>query len=118
VAPAAGALCDTATTARQQPAAVPIRVTGTNFARPDAGGQNGAQVAISSAAVGVTDFVLPPGAVTVVSSTQLDVLLDTTLAPLQFVGGAPAATAYTFQVWNQGGALRSATFATPFTIKP
>jgi hypothetical protein len=118
VAPAPGALCETATTARQQPSKVPVRITGTNFALPDLANQNGSQVAISCAAVGVADYLLPAGDVRVVSSTELAVSLDTTLAALPWVGGAQVAADYTFQVWNRGGAQRSATYGTPFTIKP
>jgi hypothetical protein len=118
VPPAAGALCDSATSARQQVQPVPIHLSGTNFALPDAAGLNGSEVRISSAAVGVTDYRLPPAAVTVVSSTGIDVQLDTTLAVLQGPSGAQVPTTYTVQVWNQGGAQRSTTFATGFTIKP
>lgn len=118
VAPAAGALCATATSARQQPTKVPIRITGTNFAQPDPAGQNGSIIAISSPAVGVTDYLLQPTDVQVLSSTELLVSLDTEQAALQWVNGAPVATAYTFQVWNRGGAQRSATFGTPFTVLP
>jgi hypothetical protein len=99
--------CTTASSAALQGTPVPVRVVGTNFAKPDAGGNNGSQLRISSAALGVVDQPLPSSAVTVTSATQLDVRLDTLLA----VPGT-----YDVQVWNQGGALKSNKLAGAFTI--
>jgi hypothetical protein len=101
--------CTSATSARLQATPVPVRVLGTNFARADAAGNNGSQLRISSAALGVVDFLVPLAAVTVTSATQLDVQLDTLLA----VPGT-----YDVQVWNQGGALESNTLVGAFTILP
>ncbi len=109
VKPAAGALCETATSARQQGSPVPVRIDGTNFAKPDPAGNNGSQVRVSSAALGVVDLALPAAAVTVTSATRIDVALDTTLA----VPGT-----YSISIWNQGGAQRSAPLANAFTILP
>ncbi|MBK9517921.1 MAG: hypothetical protein IPO09_11295 [Anaeromyxobacter sp.] len=107
--PAAGALCPSASSARQQATPVPVRIDGTNFARPDAAGNNGSQVRVSSAALGVVDQLLPAAAVTVTSATRIDVALDTTLA----VPGT-----YALSIWNQGGAQRSTPLAGAFTILP
>jgi putative metal-binding protein len=101
--------CTTASSARQQPAPVPVRIDGTNFAKPDVAGNNGSQVRVSAPTIGVVDQLLPASAVTVTSATRIDVQLDTTLA-------VPAA--YSISVWNQGGALKSAALANAFTILP
>jgi hypothetical protein len=97
---------------------VPIRIDGTNFAKPDAAGNNGSQVRLSAPAIGVVDQLLPTDAVTVTSATRIDVQLDTLLAALQWVGGAPVATPYSVEIWNQGGALQSDTLVGAFTILP
>ena len=88
---------------------MPIRIDGTNFAKPDAAGNNGSQVRVSAPSIGVQDQLLPPAAVTVTSGTRIDVQLDTTLA-------VPAS--YAISVWNQGGAQRSAALPNAFTILP
>ncbi len=101
--------CTSATSARQQGTPVPVRIDGTNFAKPDAAGNNGSQVRVSAPSIGVQDQLLPPAAVTVTSGTRIDVQLDTTLA-------VPAS--YAIAVWNQGGAQRSAALPNAFTILP
>jgi hypothetical protein len=104
--------CASATSAHQQAKPVHLRLTGTNFAKPDAAGNNGSQVRVSNAALGITSQPIPTAAVTVTSATQLDVELDTTLAV------ASATAAYSLQIWNQGGALQSNTLAGAFLILP
>jgi MYXO-CTERM domain-containing protein len=107
-----GPLCASPSSAHQQAQPVPIRITGANFAKADAAGNNGSQVRVSAPALGIVDQLVPPASVTVTSATQIDVLLDTTLA-------IPSATRpYSLQVWNQGGALRSNVLADAFTILP
>ncbi len=112
--------CPTASSAPQQPNRVPITITGTNFAKPDAYGFNGSTVHIfanctptltANQVTGCTctpgltpcvpDQVLNPiyNQVTVRSPTQIDVLLDTTTA---FVPNGASAS-YSLWVWNPGG---------------
>jgi len=104
-----GGLCETATSAVRQVTPVPLRITGTNFAQPDVAGNNGSVVHVSSAALGIADYPLPTAATTVVSATQMEVALDTTLA----VPGT-----YAFAVWNPGGPLKSNVLQGAFTILP
>jgi hypothetical protein len=109
--------CTDATHA-QQKGIIPIRITGANFAMPDLAGNNGSQVRVSSAAVAVTDFLIPPAAVTVVSAGEITVQLDTTLAVLQVVNNQQVDTAYALEVWNPGAGLQSAPFANAFILTP
>ncbi|HET9552766.1 MAG TPA: MopE-related protein [Anaeromyxobacteraceae bacterium] len=115
-APAGGSTCTAGAppSAPQQQAKVPVVVTGTNFAKPDAAGNNGSSVHVfagctpavdattnkvtctcaAGASPCVPDYVIPAASVTVASATQLQVALDTTAA----VPGT-----YSFWVWNPGG---------------
>jgi hypothetical protein len=102
-------LCETASSAKQQVTPVPVRITGTNFAQPDPAGNNGSVVHVSAPSLGITDYPLPTAATTVVSATEIQVALDTTLA----VPGT-----YSFAVWNPGGPLKSNVLANAFTILP
>jgi len=119
--------------APQQAAKVPIRIGGTNFARPDAAGNNGTSVHVfagcspvvnaqnqvtctcstsSPPPVCVPDHVIPAADVSVDSPTQLTVQLDTTAA----VPGT-----YSVWVWNPGGTpspQRSNRLADAFRISP
>jgi hypothetical protein len=102
--------CTTASSARLQDGPVPVRISGTNFARPDAAGNNGSQVMVSGGPLPAGTFQLvAPTAVTVTTATQIDVQLDTR----QAVPGT-----YAVSVWNQGGALKSAPLPAAFTILP
>jgi hypothetical protein len=106
-----GAVCAATnpTSVSQQGAAVPVRITGTNFARPDASG-NGSAVMVTAnimpgwpdpcPGAGVTplQFVPVPGSVEVRSPTEIVVQLDT-LSAVALPGG----TAYYVAVWNPGG---------------
>jgi hypothetical protein len=86
-----------------------VRITGTNFAKPDAGG-NGSAVMVTAdilpgwpepcPAPGVTplQFVPAPGTVEVRSPTEIVVQLDT-LSAVALPGG----TKYYIAVWNPGG---------------
>jgi hypothetical protein len=117
------------TRAVQQSTPVPVRITGTNFAKPDASG-NGSMVMVTSsimpgwptmcpAAPATPPFVPVPGTVEVKSSTEIVVQLDT-LAALALPGG----TTYYIAVWNPGGSpspQKSNGCTTPtasFTIAP
>ena len=76
-----------------------MTLTGTNFAKPDAGGNGGS--AVHGASASGPDYVVP--GVTVVSPTTITVDFDSTLA----VPGN-----YMLQVWNPGTAiLKSGTLA-------
>jgi hypothetical protein len=66
----------------------------------------------------VTDFLIPPAAVTVVSAGEITVQLDTTLAVLQVVNNQQVDTAYALEVWNPGAGLQSAPFANAFILTP
>jgi hypothetical protein len=117
------------TSAAQTGTPVPVRITGTNFARPDASG-NGSSVMVTSsfmpgwpnpcpAAPAAPPFQPVPGTVEVVSATEIVVQLDTLSA---YVG--PGGTTYYVAVWNPGGPQKSNTCATlpaalpPFTVLP
>jgi hypothetical protein len=79
-----------------------LTLTGTNFAKPDAGGTGGSTVHAASAAI--PDYVVP--GVTVVSSTTNSVSFDSSLA----IPGS-----YTLQIWNPGPTiLKSGTI--PFKV--
>ncbi|HEU4383892.1 MAG TPA: IPT/TIG domain-containing protein [Anaeromyxobacteraceae bacterium] len=79
-----------------------VTLTGTNFAKPDAGGNGGSTVHASSAAI--PDYVVP--GVTVTSTTTLTVSFDSSAA---------IPDNYTLQVWNPGPAiLKSGTI--PFKV--
>jgi hypothetical protein len=96
------------TSATQGPTPVPVRITGTNFAKPDAGG-NGSTVMVTAdilpgwengpcpADPDLTplQFVPVPGTVQVRSPTEIVVQLDTL--------SAVADTTYYVAVWNPGG---------------
>jgi hypothetical protein len=94
------------TSAPQGPTPVPVRIVGTNFAKPDAGG-SGSTVMVTAdilpgwpnqcPAPGVTplQFVPAPGTVEVRSPTEIVVQLDTL--------SAVAGTTYYVAVWNPGG---------------
>ncbi len=129
----APAQCPTATSAPQQVARIPVTIAGTNFARPDLTGANGSTVHVFANCTPVvnaanqvtgctctgTSPCIPDRAidqtysqVTVVSSTQIDLLIDTTAA-------LPAT--YSFWVWNPGGSpapQRSNRLLDAFTITP
>ncbi|HET6924097.1 MAG TPA: hypothetical protein VFI16_13200, partial [Anaeromyxobacteraceae bacterium] len=86
----------------QGAAPVVLTLTGTNFAKPDAGGTGGSTVHAASAAI--PDYVVP-GA-TVASSTSISVSFDSSTA----IPGS-----YTLQIWNPGPAiLKSGTI--PFKV--
>jgi hypothetical protein len=101
------------TSAVQQSAPVPVRISGTNFAKPDASG-NGSMVMVTADFMpnwpnidpcGVTtstatQFVPVPGTVTVKSPTEIEVQLDTLAAYVDPTAG----TTYYIGVWNPGGA--------------
>jgi hypothetical protein len=109
---AGGTICETPNQVKQQATLVPIRITGANFAQPDAAGNNGSMVLVSNAALLITDQLLPPASVTVTSATQIDVALDTTAA-------IPSASSYyTVKVRNPGGAPVSNELASAFQILP
>jgi hypothetical protein len=108
----------------QQAAPVPVRITGTNFAKPDANG-NGSSVMITAAFMAgwpnpcpaspaVPPFQTVPGTVEVVSATEIVVQLDT-------LSALPGYTYYV-AVWN--GSQRSNGCGTlpgalpPFTVNP
>jgi len=100
------------TSAPQQDARVPVTLTGTNFAAPDASGAGGSVVHIACPALGVTDQPIPTADTTVVSSTQIRVMLDTR-------SGVPAT--YDVAVWNPGGPTppqKSNVLPGAFTITP
>jgi hypothetical protein len=92
------------TSANQGPSPVPVRIAGTNFAKPDASG-NGSAVMVTAnilpgwpdpcPASGTPPFQPVPGTVTVVSPTEIVVALDTL--------SALANTTYYVAVWNPGG---------------
>jgi hypothetical protein len=97
-----------ATEAQQQSAPVPVRITGTNFAKPDASG-NGSMVMVTSSILPgwptfcpapgePSPFVPAPGTVEVKSPTEIVVQLDT-LSAIALPGG----TTYYVAVWNPGG---------------
>jgi hypothetical protein len=67
----------TPTTVKQGTQPVQITLTGSNFAKPDANGLNGSVVHASSAALGITDFVIPTSATTVVRYDTIQVSFDT-----------------------------------------
>jgi hypothetical protein len=104
-----GSACATAnpTSVAQQAAPVPVRITGTNFAKPDASGNGSAVMVAASFMAGwptacpapgaFVPFQPVPGTVQVVSATQIDVQLDT-------LSALPGNTYYV-AVWN--GAQRS-----------
>jgi hypothetical protein len=98
--------------APQQEARVPVTLTGTNFAAPDASGAGGSVVHISSAALGIADQPIPTADTTVVSPTQIRVMLDTR-------SGVPGT--YDVSVWNPGGPTppqKSNVLPAAFTITP
>jgi hypothetical protein len=113
----------------QQSTPVPVRITGENFARPDASGNGSAVMVTSSFMPGWPDPCPPspdvppfqpvPGTVEVVSAAEVVVQLDT-LSALALEGG----TTYYVAVWNPGGPQKSNTCATlpadlpPFTVFP
>jgi Putative metal-binding motif len=131
VACAADAGCTDSTTVAQRKTPVHLVVTGTNFAKPDAAGNNGSAIhaftgcvpsvvgaqvtcpcpAPPSTALCVPDYVVPTASVTVTSAGQLDAQLDTT--------SAPAGTDSVW-VWNPGtaGTQRSPAPYKTFTITP
>jgi hypothetical protein len=93
-----------------------IRLTGTNFARPDANGNGSVVMAAAdlspatmagwpdpdpcnTVATTGTQFQLVPGTVTIVNSTQIEVELDTRAAYVDPSYG----TTYYLGVWNPGG---------------
>jgi len=96
----------------RQDAPVEVTLTGTNFAKPDPAGNGGTTVHISNPAVGVTDYMVPKAATTIVSPTQLKVSLQT-------LDGVPAK--YDVTVWNPGGPTppqKSNTLVQAFEILP
>jgi hypothetical protein len=105
-----GSACATsgANEAVQQSAPVPVRITGTNFAKPDASG-NASMVMVTSSILpgwptfcpapgAPSPFVPAPGTVEVKSPTEIVVQLDT-LSAVALPGG----TTYYVAVWNPGG---------------
>jgi hypothetical protein len=84
-------------TAQQQNALVPVTLTGTNFAKPDATGGGASTVMVAgydgTGAPLTNGFVPVPGTVTVASSTQIQVQVDTR-------SGVPGT--YYIAVWNPG----------------
>jgi hypothetical protein len=70
---------------------VTVMLTGTNFAEPDESGNGGSSVHVSALDVGIEDAEVPS---TVVSSTEMALVLDTTEAVV---------TTYAVSVWNPGG---------------
>jgi MYXO-CTERM domain-containing protein len=127
------AQCPTASSAAMQVARIPVTITGANFARPDVTGANGSTVHLFANCTPVVDAsnqvtgCTPTGVVpaipdraldqtysqvTVVSATQIDLLIDTTAA---------LPTTYSFWVWNPGGSpapQRSNQLLDAFTITP
>jgi hypothetical protein len=114
------------TSASQQSAPVPVRITGTNFAAPDASG-NGSTVMVSAsfmpgwpnpcpAPSAAPPFQAVPGTVQVVSATEIVVQLDT-------LSALPGYTYYV-AVWNPGGPQKSNSCGTlpgalpGFTVSP
>jgi hypothetical protein len=98
--------------APRQDAPVEVILTGQNFAKPDASGNGGSVVHISSVALGLADMAIPTSATTVVSPTQIRVMLDTRT-------GVPGT--YDVAVWNPGGETppqKSNVLAGAFTITP
>ena len=84
----------------QQDAPVTVTLTGTNYAKPDSSGGGASIVMVSGYDMTATPpnnftngFIAVPGTVTVVSSTQIQVQLDTR-------GGIPGT--YFVAVWNPG----------------
>jgi hypothetical protein len=57
-----------------------IVLTGTNFAKPAANGAGGSVVHIAAPELGIPDYALPSADTTVVSSTRIEVRLDTRTA--------------------------------------
>jgi hypothetical protein len=131
VTPGAACVAGTPPSAPQQSAKVPIRLQGSNFARPDAAGNNGTSVHVfagctpvvnaqnqvtctcpAGTALCVPDHVIPSADVSVDSASQLTVQLDTTAA----VPGT-----YSVWVWNPGGSpspQRSNRLTDAFRITP
>ena len=94
-------------------ATTPVLVTlaGGNFARPDANGNGGSVVHVSSTALGIADSPLPVSATTVVDHGQIQVSFDTRTA----VPGT-----YVVSVWNAtaSGVQKSAATNVTFTLTP
>ncbi|HZY04518.1 MAG TPA: IPT/TIG domain-containing protein, partial [Anaeromyxobacteraceae bacterium] len=83
----------------QGPTPTAVTLTGTNFAKPDAGGNGGS--AAHAASASVPDYVVP--GVTVVSPTTITVSFDSSAA---------IPDSYTLQIWNPGPTiLKSGTIA-------
>jgi hypothetical protein len=98
--------------APRQDTPVTVTLTGTNFAKPDAGGTGGSAVHISAPELGVTDYTVPAARTTVMSPTQILVSLDTRI-------GVPGE--YDIAVWNPGGPTppqKSNVLADAFEILP
>jgi hypothetical protein len=88
----------------RQDALIPVTLTGTNFAKPDANGNAASQVMVSADA-GATFAPLTGSTAAVVSSTSIQVQLDSRTA----VPGS-----YLIQVWNPPGPQKSGSVA--FTV--
>jgi hypothetical protein len=118
------------TSVTQTSTPVPVRITGTSFAKPDPSGNNGSLVMVASsfmagwpnpcpAPPSVPPFQPVPGTVEVVSTTEIVVQLDTLSALAE-----PGGTTYYVAVWNPGGPQKSNTCATlpaglpSFTVFP
>jgi MYXO-CTERM domain-containing protein len=82
------------TSAVQSSTPVPVTITGTNFAKPDGTGVNGSVVHASAPSLGVTDYVIPTSATTVVDPNTIKIVFDTRAA----IKGT-----YSISVWNPGG---------------
>ncbi|HSN13465.1 MAG TPA: IPT/TIG domain-containing protein, partial [Anaeromyxobacteraceae bacterium] len=92
------------TSVTRQDALVPVTLTGTNFAKPDANGNAASQVMISADG-GATFFALTGSTVTVASSTSIQIQFDSRTA----VPGP-----YQIQVWNPPGPQKSGSVS--FTV--
>ncbi|HEY6002712.1 MAG TPA: putative metal-binding motif-containing protein [Anaeromyxobacter sp.] len=92
------------TSVTRQDALIPVTLTGTNFAKPDANGNAASQVMVS-ADNGTTFAPLTGSTVTVVSSTSIQVQFDSRTA----VPGP-----YLIQVWNPPGPQKS--LSVSFTV--
>ncbi|HET7826745.1 MAG TPA: hypothetical protein VFK90_15525, partial [Anaeromyxobacter sp.] len=99
VAPSAPPSC--VASAQQVSTPVNVTVSGTNFAKPDANGNAASQVMVSPDG---TNFVpLTGSAITIASSTVIQVAFDTRTAAIPACSSPPCSVTYHVAVWNPGG---------------
>jgi uncharacterized protein (TIGR03382 family) len=120
--PATQTSCIANPTVAQREAPVFFKLTGANFAKPDASGVGGSSVHVSAASIGLTDYAIPAatsGACLTEAAQPVGTacILDPTTIRVKFDTrtGVPG-TSYSVAVWNPGP-QKSAVLANAMSIQ-